>query len=116
MFDGVTLNDAPFGGSPSLPPLNLGQPSPSNLDGGISYEQLLAANTNLRTRVSELEVINMVYSDNENSLRTERDNAVRERDDLKRRVDDLEKQLSETAELSHPNKKARISDDSASTE
>jgi GATA-binding protein, other eukaryote len=116
MFDGVTLGDQPFGNSPSLPPLNLGQPSPSNLDGGLGYEQLLANNTNLRTRVSELEVINMVYSDNENSLRSERDHAVRERDDLKRRVEDLEQQLQETTELAHPNKKARLSEEPSPNE
>ena len=114
VFDGVTLEDAPFGGSPSLPPLNLGQPSPSNLEGAVSYEQLLAANTNLRTRVSELEVINMVYSDNENSLRSERDNAVRERDEFKRRVEELEQQLQDPAEIVHPNKRAKLSDDSTS--
>ena len=111
LFDGVTLNDASFGGSPSLPHLNLGQPSPSNLEGTISYEQLLAANTNLRTRVSELEVINMVYSDNENSLRTERDSAVRERDELKRRLEELEQRLNDTIDLAHPSKKTKLSDD-----
>lgn len=109
MFDGVTLHDASFGGSPSLPPLNLGHPSPGNLD--VSYEQLLAANTNLRTRVSELEVINMVYSDNEGGLRAERDIAVRERDDLKRRVNELEQQLQGSTDSVHPNKRVRLDND-----
>ena len=109
MFDGVTLGDQPFGGSPSLPPLNLNQPSPTNIDGSGSYEALMAANTNLRTRVSELEVINMVYSDNENSLRSERDHAVRERDELKRKVEELEMQLKEATELAHPNKRPKLS-------
>jgi GATA-binding protein, other eukaryote len=111
MFDGVTLGDQPFGGSPSLPPLNLGQPSPGNPE-AVSYDQLMAANANLRMRVSELEVINMVYSDNENSLRSERDSAMRERDELKRKVEDLENELRETAERAYPNKKPKLSDES----
>lgn len=112
MFDNVHLGDQNFTGSPSLPPLNLGH-SPSNLDSSGSYEALLAANTNLRTRVSELEVINMVYSDNENSLRSERDTAVRERDDLKRRVEELEQQLHE-ANGHPPAKKTRLDHDANS--
>ncbi|RMD44120.1 hypothetical protein DV735_g989, partial [Chaetothyriales sp. CBS 134920] len=115
MFDGVTLGDAaPFPtDSPSLPPLNLGQPLPGgHLEGSVSYEQLLAANTTLRTRVSELEVINMVYSDNENSLRSERDKAVRERDELQQRIEQLERQLNDSAaaaEAARPCKKAKFS-------
>jgi GATA-binding protein, other eukaryote len=111
MFDGVTLNDGPFGDSSSLPPLNLGQHSPGNLEGPPTYEQLLAANTNLRTRVSELEVINMVYSDNENTLRSERDGAFRERDELKRRLEELEQQINGSPESQPPNKRARLSDE-----
>ncbi len=111
MFDGVTMADQAFTGSPSLPPLNLGQPSPSNLDASSSYDQLMATNANLRMRVSELEVINMVYSDNENSIRNERDSAYLERDNLKRKVEELEKQLRDTTELEHPSKKQRVNED-----
>lgn len=111
MFDGVTLADQAFAGSPSLPPLNLGQPSPNNTEASNSYEQLVAINANLRMRVSELEVINMVYSDNENSLRNERDMARLERDNLKRRFEALEKQVQDTAELAHPNKKQRVEEE-----
>jgi GATA-binding protein, other eukaryote len=117
LFDGVGLGDQHFTGSPSLPPLNLGQPSPGNPETAGGYDQLMATNANLRMRVSELEVINMVYSDNENSLRferdqavRERDQAVRERDDLKRKVGDLETRLREAAELVHPNKKQKLDD------
>lgn len=115
MFDGVTLGDQHFTGSPSLPPLNLGQPSPGNPEASSSYDQLLATNANLRMRVSELEVINMVYSDNENSLRSERDNALRDRDDLKRKVEELENQLNAAAESARPSKKAKIDDDGEPT-
>ena len=111
MFDGVSLADQAFGGSPSLPPLNLGQPSPNNPEASSSYEQLMAVNANLRMRVSELEVINMVYSDNENSLRNDRDNALLERDNLKRKVEDLENQLRSTADFAHPTKKQRMDEE-----
>lgn len=77
----------------------------------MSYDQLVAANTTLRTRVSELEVINMVYSDNENSLRGERDRAIQERDELKRKVEELESQLRHASEQEHPAKKPRLSTD-----
>jgi GATA-binding protein, other eukaryote len=110
IFDSVHLGDQNFSGSPSLPPLNLGQ-SPTTIDGASGYEALVTANTNLRTRVSELEVINMVYSDNENSLRSERDNAIRERDEFKRKLEELEKQLQDatSGDMAHPAKKARLS-------
>ncbi len=63
-------------------------------------------------RVSELEVINMVYSDNENSLRSERDIAFRERDELKRKVEELENQIRESAtDLARPNKKPKLDDE-----
>ena len=108
MFDGVTLGDQAFTGSPSLPPLNLGQPSPHHPEASSSYEQLMAANANLRMRVSELEVINMVYSDNENNLRSERDVALRERDELKRKVEELQTQLKDGNEQARPSKKQRV--------
>lgn len=111
IFDGVTLSDQHFTGSPSLPPLNLGQPSPGNPEASTSYEQLMATNANLRMRVSELEVINMVYSDNENSLRSERDSAVRDRDELKRKVEELEEQLKAVAESERPTKKTKLDDE-----
>jgi GATA-binding protein, other eukaryote len=118
IFDGVSLSEQPFAGSPSLPPLNINHHSPANPDATGSYEQLVAVNANLRMRVSELEVINMVYSDNENSLRSERDIAFRERDDLKRKVEELEHQIRESATpLAHPSKKQKLDDEviSAST-
>lgn len=81
----------------------------------MSYDQLLTANANLRTRVSELEVISMVYSDNENTIRKERDRAVHERDELKRKVEELERQLQEVRDREHgleqPSKKQRLSDE-----
>ncbi|KAI1612795.1 GATA-binding protein [Exophiala viscosa] len=120
LFDGASAmpDHHANGSSPSLPALHtLNQPSPPGTNASahdrhsesLTYDQLLAANTTLRTRVSELEVINMVYLDNENSLRKERDKVVQERDDLKRRVDELENQLHEVNNQEHPSKKQRLS-------
>ena len=113
LFDGVALSDHVFQ-APALP--NLGShPSPGSLgsfaqpsDSLLSVEQLIAQNTLLKTRVSELEVINMMYSDNENNLRKDRDEAVRAHEDLKRRFEELERSVQGSSDLPHPNKKARI--------
>lgn len=111
MFDGVSLADHPFH-TPALP--NLGSnPSPGPMgDGVMTYESLIAQNTLLKTRVSELEVINMMYSDNENNLRRERDDALNAQEELKRKVEDLERQVY-APELEHPNKRARIEEPTA---
>jgi GATA-binding protein len=107
-FETVTVNDGQYNGSPHHAGTNS---SPSiHLEGHIPYDQLLAANTKLRTRVSELEVINMVYSDNENSIRKERDLAVRERDDLRRRVEELERHI-QGLDPEHVSKKPRLSNE-----
>lgn len=115
IFDNVNISlaDHTFPTS-GLPPL-MNHPSPGSiaslnnqqLDPPMTYEQLLAQNTVLKTRVSELEVINMMYSDNENSLRRERDDAIKAQDDLKRKVGELERQLQATPDLEHPAKKPR---------
>lgn len=76
----------------------------------MSYDQLLAANAHLKTRVSELEVINMMYSDNENSVRVERDSAIKAQEELKRRVRDLEEQLRRSNDAEHPSKRPRFSE------
>jgi GATA-binding protein, other eukaryote len=73
-----------------------------------SYDELAVAVSTLRTRVNELEVINMVYHDNEQSL-------VHERDQLKRKVEELERQLSQAKaqpmENDHIAKKPRIDEE-----
>lgn len=118
LFDGASnLGEHQFNGSSSLPAIHANHPSPSvgslsndrHPDPAITYEQLVAMNTSLRTRVSELEVINMVYSDNENSLRTDRDRAVRERDEWKRKAEELEERLQAVNEREPPSKKPRLS-------
>lgn len=104
-----------------------------------TYEGLLAVNTSLKTRVSELELINglfrgrvseleqsdaaarraeMIARESEARARRELEEALRMVDDLKRRVSELEQQLGErSGSISAPNgngepatKKIRLSD------
>ncbi|KAI9867515.1 MAG: hypothetical protein M1813_009074 [Trichoglossum hirsutum] len=138
-FDGISHSDNVFLPSPSLPSLHLNQPSPgstSSLDRqqepSQSYESLSSANTSLKTRVSELEVINdlfrgrvaeleqsesnarrgeMIRRDAEEHLRRVLDDTQRREQDLKRRVSELEKEIADLKESSGPPaKKIRVSD------
>lgn len=124
MFDSVTLTDHNFNNSNTLPALQIRQPSPGStssvvdrhLDVPQTYEGLLAANTSLKTRVSELEVINelfrgrvaeleqsdatarrseMIVRDSEVRLRRSLEEAHRREEELKRRISELEQQLAE---------------------
>ncbi|KAF2502994.1 hypothetical protein BU16DRAFT_588495 [Lophium mytilinum] len=117
MFDGVIHGDVYH--SPSLPSFHIRQPSPgstssvngSHLEPPLSYEALAAQNTSLKTRVSELEVINGLFRgrvneleqseqnarDNENlardteaHLRAELEDTRQREAELKRKLDDLE--------------------------
>lgn len=123
MFDSVTLGDHGINPATGLP-VQLRQPSPTSsasavdrhLDAPQTYEGLLAANTSLKTRVSELEVINelfrgrvaeleqsdatarrseMIVRDSEARLRRSLEDAQRREDDLKRRISDLESGVHE---------------------
>ena len=122
MFDSVTLADHGLSSQTSLHSLQLRQPSPTStssaadrhLEPPQTYEGLLAANTRLKTRVSELEVINELYRgrvteleqsdasarrsemiarDSEMRLRRSLDDARRQEDDFKRRINELERQV-----------------------
>lgn len=105
-----------FQPSPSIPPLNLRQQSPSSLEQPQTYDSLLQSTTALKTRVSELEVINDLFrgrvaqleQSDDNSRRTElmqrqteknfrqllEESQVREMD-LQRRISDLQRELAE---------------------
>lgn len=138
MFDGVTLSDHGFNPSPSLPALHLSHPSPGStssindrhLEPPQTYEALMSANTSLKTRVSELEVINdlfkgrvaeleqsdansrraeMIIRESENRLRQNLDESQRREESLKRHVNDLERLLTEKS-LEHHAKKIRLAD------
>ncbi|KAI9672508.1 MAG: hypothetical protein M1817_003274 [Caeruleum heppii] len=144
MFDGVSLAEQGFHPSPSLPALHLSHPSPGSVSSyhdrhtgeapHHSHESLLAANTSLKTRVSELEVINDLYQsrvsqleneanerrgeegrgESKEQLRTTLEDTQRRERALKHRLDELEKEMSELKDKnssSEPRpKKMRLSD------
>jgi GATA-binding protein len=124
MFDSVTLSDHGFNPSTSLPSLQPQHPSPGSTSSAndrhaetpLTYEGLLAVNTSLKTRVSELEVINelfrgrvaeleqsdaaarrseMIARESESRLRRSLEDAQRREEDLKRRLGEFEFDLSE---------------------
>jgi GATA-binding protein, other eukaryote len=118
IFDGVSLNDQAFQPSPSLPGLHLNHPSPGStsslndrhLEPPQTYEQLFVANTQLKTKVSELEVINIM----------QRESATREVSELTSEVEDLKRQLNQLKQSLQardagqpPSKKPRLSDDAS---
>lgn len=137
MFDSVTRGDGTLNSSSSLPSLPLRQPSPSavdrQLDSPQTYESLLALNTSLKTRVSELDLINelfrgrvaeleqsdasarrseMIARDSESRLRRSLEESQHREEELKRRVSDLERQLGtgEGDGLEPQSKRIRLSD------
>jgi GATA-binding protein len=139
MFDGVTFSDHGFHPSTSLPALHLRHPSPGSisslndrsLEPPQTYEGLLAANTTLKTRVSELEVINdlfrgrvaeleqsdvnarngeMIMRECDDQLRRALDEAQRRENDLKRRIDELEREVGDLRDSEPRAKKLRLSD------
>ncbi|PLN83642.1 hypothetical protein BDW42DRAFT_61180 [Aspergillus taichungensis] len=128
MFDSVTLGDHTINSSNGLHPGQLRQPSPTATsaaadrqgDSPQTYEGLLAANASLKTRVSELELINglfrgrvaeleqsdatarrseMIVRDSEVRLRRSLEEAQHREEDLKRRVSELERQVSDQSGL-----------------
>ncbi|KAJ5539472.1 GATA type zinc finger protein asd-4 [Penicillium frequentans] len=134
MFDSVTRGDGSLNsGLPSFP---LRQPSPSavdrQLDSPQTYESLLALNTSLKTRVSELDLINelfrgrvaeleqsdasarrseMIARDSESRLRRSLEESQHREEELKRHINDLERQLSGDSEFLEPHaKRIRLSD------
>ncbi|OJJ32458.1 hypothetical protein ASPWEDRAFT_116673 [Aspergillus wentii DTO 134E9] len=124
MFDSVTLADHSFNPPNGLPSRQLRQPSPTSTSSAMdrhieapqTFEALLAANTSLKTRVSELDLINelfrgrvaeleqsdatarrseMIARDSEVRLRRSLEESQRREEDLKRRLSELEQHLSE---------------------
>lgn len=135
MFDSVTLGDNALRSSNSLPALQLRQPSPSAVDRQLespqTYESLLALNTSLKTRVSELDLINelfrgrvaeleqsdasarrseMIARDSEARLRRSLEESQRREEDLKRRLGEVEHQLGNSGSDKPQAKKIRLSD------
>ena len=139
-FNGHPLDD-PYNHSQSLPQMHLRQPSPgrsaSPLNGAHSlevpqtYEQLIAQNSSLKTRVSELEVINELFrgrvtqleQDEQNARRGEEmrreseqdlmrrlEESQRRENQLKRRLDDVERENQELRDGAPRPKKMRVAD------
>ena len=96
-----------------------------------TYEQLIALNSSLKTRVSELEVINELFrgrvtqleQDEANARRGEEmrresetnliqrlEESQRRENQLKHRLDDLEREYSDAMEGGPPAKKMRVAD------
>ncbi|CAG8983867.1 hypothetical protein HYALB_00005505 [Hymenoscyphus albidus] len=140
-FNGHGMEDHFHHQSPSLPALHLRQPSPgrstsplngaSGLEVPQTYEQLIANNTALKTRVSELELINELFRGRVTQLEQDEANARRGEDmrresevallqrleesqrrenQLKHRLDTLEEQLGEQRDEAPRAKKMRVSD------
>ncbi|KAL9600060.1 MAG: hypothetical protein Q9219_003430 [cf. Caloplaca sp. 3 TL-2023] len=114
LFDGVTLNEHGLHASNSLPSFHVRQPSPGSTssqndrrsDLKPSYDQLHQENTALKTRVSELEVINILYkgqvgeqdqkaTESEQQLRQLLEEARRRESDLQQQVKELEQENTE---------------------
>ncbi|KAK2791025.1 hypothetical protein FQN53_007214 [Emmonsiellopsis sp. PD_33] len=147
MFDSVTLSDHSFNPTATaLPSLQLHQqsttstssPNDRNLEAPQTYEALLAANTSLKTRVSELDLINelfrgrvaeleqsdaaarraeMILRDSESRLRQSLEESQKREEGLKRRISELEQVLADrdtlqgNASPAEPqSKKIRLSD------
>ncbi|KAL9594768.1 MAG: hypothetical protein Q9179_005249 [Wetmoreana sp. 5 TL-2023] len=129
LFDGATLNEHNFH-SPSLPSLNIRQPSPGSTSSQIDrrpetklpYDQLYQENTALKTRVSELEVINILYkgqvgeqdqkaTESEQQLRQLLEAAQQREDELKQQVKELEQEISDLRGDEPAPKRQRVSDD-----
>ena len=127
MFDGAALPEQGFahpGRSPSLPALHFRQASPGfsvasfgdkHLELPQTYEHLQQQSTTLKTKVSELEVINGLYKDriselerNELYHRQAHEDARKRESDLRRRLDDLEREVAEFRKASSPNSLKRL--------
>ncbi|EME86387.1 uncharacterized protein MYCFIDRAFT_194462 [Pseudocercospora fijiensis CIRAD86] len=133
IFDTVSLPSDTFA-SPSLPAFNLRNPSPAPTTNGhgshmgvsSNYEDLVNQNNTLRTRVSELEVINDLFRGRVSELEaSEQDARQKERSkdaEVQRylaelatahsRAAELERRLKELVEDGPARKKARTDSDS----
>ncbi|KAI4192023.1 MAG: hypothetical protein LQ346_004530 [Caloplaca aetnensis] len=116
LFDGVSLNDHNLRASPSLPSFNIRQPSPGSTSSqndrrteSRPYDQVFQENTALKTRVSELEVINILYkgqvgeqdqkaTESEQQLRQLLEEVQRQKDDLEQQVTDLQHRVNDLEE------------------
>jgi GATA-binding protein len=140
-FNGADLSDHQFH-TPSMANMGMRQMSPGRSDTSMNgdrhldvpqtYEQLIAANSSLKTRVSELEVINELFRgrvtqleqdeanarrgeemrrESEHNLRILLEESHRRENMFKKRLDEYEIQLGELRDgTGPPSKKMRLSD------
>ena len=122
MFDGV-LNDNAFH-SPQMPNFALRQPSPapssingSHLEPPLAYDTLAAQNTALKTRVSELELVNDLFrgrvtelEGSEKAARSMEAQLRAELEQVKQRETELKRRLEELETDGPRHKKMRMSD------
>jgi GATA-binding protein len=108
--------------SPSLSAFGHRAPSPANssingMEAPLSYEGIAAQNTALKTRVSEMELINDLFRNRvtelENSENAARDTEAKlraELEEVKQRESNLKRRLDELENESPRHKKPRFSD------
>ena len=76
-----------------------------------TYDQLLHHNNQLKTRVNELELINIMRKESEVRLQKELETYRKNEEDLKRRLSQLERQIDDReADNAHPCKRPRLSE------
>ncbi len=100
-FGKINIPGPPRNPSPTASLLN--GSGMSHLDAPHSYEQLLATNTTLKTRVSELEVINDLFRGrvaeleaSEGEARRAQDESVRREETIRRHIEELKYALHTT--------------------
>jgi GATA-binding protein, other eukaryote len=76
-----------------------------------TYDQLLHTNNQLKTRVNELELINIMRKESEVRLQKELSTMRQIEDDMKRQIHQLEQQINDqNTHDSHPAKRTRLSE------
>lgn len=110
--------------SPSLPGFGLRAPSPANssingshLEPPLPYDTLAAQNTALKTRVSEMELINDLFRNrvseleqSEQSARLTESSLRQELEEVRQREADLKRRIEEIEEESPRHKRMKMSD------
>ena len=87
-----------------------------HLEPPLSYDQLLLTNNQLKTRVNELELINMMTTESEARLQKEIESIRKNEQDMKPHINQLEQALNDrdtsNNEDHHPAKRTRLSEPS----
>jgi len=108
--------------SPSMPGFGMRAPSPATssvngIEAPMPYDTLAAQNTALKTRVSEMELINDLFRNrvselegSENAARETEAKLRAELEEVKQRESDLKRRLEELEDESPRHKKAKYSD------